>query len=241
MGKNLIQQRRGRGTLTYTANSHNYVAEVKHRHFDELERTKQISGKVIDLVHCPGHTAPLEKVKYDNGEIKFLFAPETIKVNTIVYSGFTSPATLGSTLPIKRIPEGTLIHNIENTPGDGGKYCRTAGSSAKISSVTADKVLVQMPSRKLVSLHPDCRATIGIIAGAGKLEKPLVKAGKAHHIHRATGRLYPRTSGVAMNAVDHPFGSGRGRQHAKKKVASRHAPPGRKVGAVAARRTGRRR
>ena len=96
-----------------------------------------------------------------------------------------------------------------------------------------------MPSRKEVDFNSSCRATVGIVSGGGRLEKPFIKAGNRWHAMRARGRLYPITSAVAMNAVEHPFGSGRGRHMGKPSVAPRHAPPGRKVGQVRARRTGR--
>lgn len=239
MGKNLIQQRRGKGSLTYRCPSHNYVAEVKHRLYNEVEKAGMIKGKVIDLVHCPGHSAPLAKIRYDDGVVDYIFAPEKIKVSDIIESGAKASPKLGNTLPLKSIPEGSEIYNLENIPGDGGKFCRASGSSAKLVSFMENQALVKMPSKQTKKFNIDCRATIGIPAGSGKKDKPFVKAGKKHFAMRARGRLYPRTSAVAMNAVDHPFGSGRGRQHAKIKVCSRHAPPGRKVGKVAARRTGR--
>ena len=96
-----------------------------------------------------------------------------------------------------------------------------------------------MPSKKQKQFHPNCRATVGVIAGSGKGEKPILKAGKRHHMMKARNKLYPQTSGVAMNAVDHPFGSGRGRHKGKPTIAPRFAPPGRKVGMIRARRTGR--
>ena len=99
--------------------------------------------------------------------------------------------------------------------------------------------MIELPSKKQKTFNPTCRAVIGIVAGGGRTEKPWVKAGKRHHAMRAKGRLYPRTSGVAMNAVDHPFGSGRGRQHSNIKPASPHAPPGKKVGPVSSKRSGR--
>ena len=98
-----------------------------------------------------------------------------------------------------------------------------------------------MPSKKEKEFNANCRATIGVVAGGGRLEKPFLKAGKKWHAKRARGKLYPVTSAVAMNAVEHPFGSGRGRHMGKPNVAPRHAPPGRKVGLVRPRRTGRKR
>ena len=101
-------------------------------------------------------------------------------------------------------------------------------------------ITVELPSKKQKTFLPDCRATIGVIAGSGKQEKPFVKAGTRYHAMKAKGKLYPRTSGVAMNAVDHPFGSGRGRHMGKSQIPPRFASPGRKVGMIRARRTGRR-
>ncbi len=240
MGKRIISQRRGRGTLTYRAPSHRYRAAVKHRIYDEIEESGIIKGKIIDLVHCPGHSAPLAFVRYDIGEKTYIFAPEKIKVNDIIESGAKAKPSLGNTLPIKSIPEGTLIHNLENKPGDGGKFCRTAGSFAKLISFSDNIAIIKMPSKQQKKFNLKCRATIGVIAGSGKKDKPYVKAGNKYFAMRARGKLYPRTSAVAMNAVDHPFGSGRGRQHAKVKVASRHAPPGKKVGKISSKRTGKR-
>lgn len=240
MGKRIIQQRRGRGTSTYRAPSHRYITSVKHRTYDKIEKSEVIKGKIVDLIHCPGHSAPLAEVQYENNEKAYIFAPEGIKVNDIIESGVNASPHIGNTLPLKNIPEGTAIYNIENKPGDGGKFCRAAGSFAKLISFLDDTAIIKMPSKKQKKFNINCRATIGIISGSGRKEKPFVKAGKKYYAMRARGKLYPRTSAVAMNAVDHPFGSGRGRQHAKIKISSRHVPPGAKVGKIASKRTGKR-
>lgn len=240
MGKRIISQRRGRGTTTYTANSHRYVTAVKHRKYDEIEKTGAAKGKVIDIINCPGHSAPLAKINYENGEESYILAPNKIKVNDYIYSGIKASLNQGNTLPLEKIPDGTLVYNLELKPGDGGKLVRASGTFARVLTRIADKILVELPSKKQKSFSPLCRATIGIIAGSGRLDKPLLKAGKKHHMARAKGKLYPRTSGVAMNAVDHPFGSGRGRHVGKPKTAPRFAPPGRKVGLIKAKRTGKR-
>ncbi len=239
MGKRIISQRRGRGTTTYRAHSHRWISDVKHRKYDNLEKNSVVKGKIIDLVHSAGHSAPLALVRYDNHEDSYIFAPERIRVNDQIESGAKAQVKTGNTLPIKRIPDGTLIYNIELMPGDGGKLCRTSGNSAKVISKLGNHILIQLPSKKQKKILAECRATIGTLAGAGRKDKPIVKAGNRHHLMRARGKLYPITSGVAMNAVDHPFGSGRGRQHAKIKSPSRFAPPGRKVGPLRAKRTGK--
>jgi large subunit ribosomal protein L2 len=95
-----------------------------------------------------------------------------------------------------------------------------------------------MPSKKEKSFNKNCRAVVGVIAGAGRLDKPLLKAGKNHHIKKARNKLWPRTSAVKMNAIDHPFGSGRGKR-IKSKIAKRDAPAGARVGHISPRRTGR--
>ncbi len=239
MGKRLIQQRRGRGTPTYKAHSYRWVADVKHRKYDDIEQKGTIQGEIVDIVHCAGHSAPLAHIKYTNKETGYILAPQGIKVHDTVASGAKAEPKPGSTLPLAYIPEGTSVYNLENKPADGGKFVRAAGATATVISVTNDKVTVLLPSKKEKAFHPMCRATIGMIAGGGRAEKPFVKAGKRHHLMRARGKLYPLTSGVAMNAVDHPFGSGRGRHVGKPKTVSPHTPPGAKVGKVGARRTGR--
>lgn len=240
MGKRLITQRRGRGTSTYKSPSFRFIGKITHRPYDKEEKESVIQGKVIDFIHCPGHTAPLAAVEFENGDRGFIFAHEGMFTNQKITSGEKSKPQKGNTLPLKNAPIGADIYNIESKAGDGGKFMRAAGSSAKVISKSKTTVTIKFPSKKEKQLNPECRATIGIVAGGGRTEKPVVKAGKKHHMMKAKNKLYPRTSGVAMNAVDHPFGSGRGRHIGKPKVAPRHAPPGRNVGLIRPKRTGKR-
>ncbi|MFH1065042.1 MAG: 50S ribosomal protein L2 [Nanoarchaeota archaeon] len=240
MGKQLIQQKRGKGSITYRVPSHRYYGALKHRNYDETEKTGVTQGKITDFVKCPGHSAPLARVSYGSEKV-LVPAPELVKVGDEVVSGAGAPVTAGNTLPLKNIPDGTLIYNIELQPGDGGKLARTSGTFARVVTKTGNKVVIELPSRKQRPFLGDCRATIGIIAGTGKREKPYLKAGKKYHAMKAKNRMYPRTSGVAMNSVNHPFGCGRGRHVGRPKTVSRNAPPGRKVGLIGARRTGRKR
>ena len=239
MGKRIISQARGKGSTTYRSHSFRWNLEVKHREYDSVEKQGSLAGIVENLTHCKGFTAPIAVVKYENGEYSYVFAPVGMKVGNRVYSGYSAHPTLGSTLPLKNIPDGTDVFNVESRPADGGAFARASGVGARVVSKEKNRVVIEMPSKKTKILDENCRATIGRIAGSGKKEKPIVKAGKKHHIMRARGKLYPRTSGVAMNAVDHPFGSGRGRHSGKPLTAPRFAPPGRNVGKIHARRTGR--
>lgn len=237
MGKNLVQQKRGKGSPRYRAPSFNYVGKATHRSFDQ----ETLGGKVIDLVHCPGHSAPLSKVRYSNGEEIFMIAPEGIKLGDDVQSGLHAPIVIGNSLPLKNIPEGTLIFNIENSPGDGGKICRASGTFARVIAKTEKAVHVLMPSRKEKDFNPMCRAQIGIVAGGGRTEKPILKAGARYHAMHARNKLYPIVCGVSMNAVNHPFGGRSSHHKGKVTIAPKYAPAGRKVGKIRPRRTGMKR
>jgi len=140
---------------------------------------------------------------------------------------------------IKNIPTGTTVFNIEANPGDGGKFIRAAGTSATVhKKLDKNKMSLVMPNKNEIIISGDGRATIGVVAGAGRTYKPLMKAGKNFYKMKARNKLWPRTSAVKVNAVDHPFGSGRGKR-IKSKIAKRNAPPGAKVGHIRPRRTGR--
>jgi len=128
-------------------------------------------------------------------------------------------------------------------PGNGGKLIRSAGSSAIISKKMNGRVGILLPSKKEIMLDERCRASIGIIAGNGRLDKPMLKASKMFYLMKARNKLWPRTSALKHNVVDHQFGSGRGKRLAhgqKGKIPKRNAPPGAYVGSLHPRRTGRR-
>ncbi len=234
MGKQIIQQHRGRGSPTYTSPSFNFQGESKLR----PQTTNAVTGKVIDLVHCPGHSAPLMKINYSDGEKTLLIAPENIRVGEhLEYN--TNTLTPGNVKHLIDIPEGTQIYNIESEPGDGGKFCRTSGTFARIVSKTDNAIIVELPSKKQRKFNIQCRAVIGVVAGGGRLEKPFLKAGKVMHAKRARNKLYPRTGASKMNAVDHPYGNKRSSRKAHQVATTHHAPPGRKVGKISPRRTGR--
>ena len=236
MGKRLISQRRGRGTTTYRAPSHRYKSKLN---FNMGPNSN--TGTVTKIYHDPARSAPTAEIKFNDNKIIDIPASLGIKINQSISYNKLNSANSGDISKLENIPEGTLIYCIEKTPGSGPTFCRSAGNSARILAKTSEGILVELPSKKKHLFNARCRAVIGTIAGGGRKEKPLVKAGKAYHIMKAKNKLYPRVSGVAMNAVDHPFGSGRGRHIGKSKVAPRNAPPGRNVGLIRARRTGRKR
>ena len=235
MGKRIIAQRRGSGSPKYRKPSFNFTSDPKYLPKNEEE----VKAVIIDMFRCRAHSSPIIKIMLNNKTIDHI-APEGVYLGQeIYYTKNADKATAGNVLPLKAVPEGSVVFGIENVPGDGGKLVRAAGTSAKIISKTEDYVLVRMPSKKDKKFHPECRATIGIVAGGGITEKPICKAGKMFYIAKAKHKLYPKVSGAKMNAVSHPFGNKRSSRKSKARPVSRHAPPGRKVGYLAARRTGR--
>ncbi|HHH77856.1 MAG TPA: 50S ribosomal protein L2 [Thermoplasmatales archaeon] len=233
MGKRLIHQRRGSANTPYTSPSFLHKGHVSYPEVEEGE------GIVRDIIHNPGTTSPLSIVEMSNGEKVRLFAPEGIMVGDKIK--FTNEPLIkpGNVIPLGSIPEGTPIYDLENNPGDGGKLVRSAGSYATIIS-HGDKVIVKLPSGAQKKLNARCRATVGVAAGGGRGEKPFLKAGKKYHAVKPRARIYPTVRGVAMNPVDHPHGGGAHQHVGKSSTVSRRAPPGRKVGSIAAKRTGKR-
>ncbi len=236
MGKRLIQQARGAGGPRYRAPSFRYLGEAKHR---PLPAGDMVIGTVLDLVKCPGHSAPLAEIKDPDGETHYMIASDGLRKGALVKEGAGAEIQPGNTLALEHLPDGTLIYNIEGIPGDGGRFCRASGTCAKVLTHVQDQVLVELPSKKQKLFHAKCRAYIGVIAGGGRVEKPFLKAGTMHYKMKAKNKRYPIIAGSAQNAVDHPFGNKRTSRKSKARPVSRNAPPGRKVGMIAARRTGR--
>jgi len=236
MGRRIQGQRRGRGGPTFRAPSHRYKADLTHK---KAEDSDVISGTVVDIEHDPARSAPVAAVEFEDGDRRLILVAEGIGVGEEIQVGVSAEIKPGNTLPLAEIPEGVPVSNVERQPGDGGKFARASGTSADLITHDRDAAVVQLPSGQTKRLDPECRATIGVVAGGGRTEKPHVKAGNKYHKMKARGTKWPNVRGVAMNAVDHPFGGG-GRQHpGKPKSISRNAPPGRKVGDISSRRTGR--
>jgi len=231
MGKRITQQRRGRGTTTYRARKYAYRFSVNYP-------TKEGEGVVQKLIHIAGYTTPLAKIRLKKGMF-FNIATNGLEEGQKVSFGTNAEVKLGNILPLSKIPLGTDVCNIETIPMLGGRLVRSSGVSASVLRKSDKEVTLLMPSKKKKVFHVDARATIGVAAGGGRTEKPWVKAGNKMHAKRAVNKMYPRTSPIKRNAVDHPFGSGRGKNTGKSGIAPRWAPPGRKVGLLRPRKTGR--
>jgi len=236
MGKRIIQQARGKGGPAYKSKSFVFFGDAKLPQMSD----KPINGKVVDIVKCPGHYTPLIVVDFENKQKCVMQAPEFVSVGDCIASGSGAEISEGNVLPLKDIPEGTPIFNVELSPGDGGKICRSSGSCSRVVSKSGDFVVIMLPSKKEKVVNSKCRACIGVAAGGGRPEKPFLKAGAVYHAKRARNKLYPRSRASAMNVVDHPFGNKRTARKAKQKAACKFDPPGKKVGKLWPKRTGKR-
>jgi large subunit ribosomal protein L2 len=239
MGKRLIQQARGKGGPRYKTPSHRFKADIKYMDIHTFKKGGIM--QVIDIIADPVRSAPIAKMMTEDFQTFYILAPNGIMVGDIIEFGESIDVSNGNILPIENIVEGTSVYNLEIVPGDGGKLVRSSGISAQVISQDSETqmTIVRMPSKRRISIKWGCRATVGSVAGAGRTEKPFVKAGNKYKDKRSRGKLYPITSPVGMNAQDHPFG---GRTSIGRSSSSkRNAPPGQKVGHIAPKRTGVRR
>src|SRR2546426_1725331 len=216
MGKNLPQQRRGRGTSpTYRSPSHRHPGMPVHPMFTG-------EGIVASIEHAPGRTAPLARVRYGNREV-LMIAPDGLHVGQLVTVGGPN-IDRGNTSPLSAIPEGTLVYNVESQPGDGGKFVRAAGTTAVIVS-QAERTVLQLPSGQFQTFDPKCRATIGVVAGAGRTQRPLAEAGKKGLGDPAFSKPPPWGRGGAMNPRAHPHRGGAHPPVGRPAPAAWAAPP----------------
>lgn len=229
MGKRIISQARGHGSFSYRVRRAAFSLKPAY--------PIKIDGEweVVKLETEAGHSSPIAKLKNKQGKTFYDFAALGLYVGQkITFGGNKS----GDVSYLGKLENGTKVFNLELRPNDGGKLVRTSGNSAVIMNNDGKRVKIMMPSKEEKIFEPECRATIGEIAGQGRLDKPILKAGKNFFIKKSRNKLWPRTSAVKMNIIDHPFGSGRGKRP-KSKIVKRMASPGQKVGHLRPRRTGR--
>jgi large subunit ribosomal protein L2 len=237
LGKRIKVQRRGRGSKTFQASTHKRVAPAKYPNPQREKLEAVVSGQVQQLMHDPGRGCPLALIELEDGETFYSVVPEGVVEGQNVEIGAQAPVRIGNVIPLGSIPEGITVCNIELHPGDGGRLARSSGSYATITSHTPEGTVLKLPSGKTRYVNDLCLATVGVISGAGRTEKPFLKAGLKFHLMKARGHKYPRTRGRAMIAAVHPFGGGR-KGGRKVTTVSHRAPPGKKVGLIGARRAG---
>ncbi|VDP30275.1 unnamed protein product [Schistosoma mattheei] len=213
MGRVIRSQRKGAGGV-FKAHTKHRKGAAKLRPNDFAERHGYIRGVVKEIIHDPGRGAPLAKVSFRD---------------------------IGNILPIGAMPEGTVVCNLEEKCGDRGRLARASGNYATVVAHNLDtkRTRVKLPSGAKKVLPSTCRAMVGLVAGGGRVDKPILKAGRAYHKYKAKRHCWPTVRGVAMNPVEHPHGGGNHQHIGKPSTIRRDASHGRKVGLIAARRTGR--
>ncbi len=173
----------------------------------DFKRSKDaIPAKVATLEYDPNRSARIALVNYKDGEKRYILAPLGLKVGDSIESGSGADIKTGNCLPIKNIPVGTVIHNIELRPGQGGKLVRSAGGSAQLMAKEDDYAQVRMPSGEVRKILVTCRATVGQLGNVEHENEVIGKAGRQRHRGKR-----PSVRGIAMNPVDHPHGGGEAR------------------------------
>lgn len=222
--------------MQFRATSTGKLSPAKYPRFTLSE---QHEAEVVDIVHETGRDAPLARVKFENGTWSLVPSVLGTRIGSKFQFGLKSDISSGNVISIQNIPDGTLVCNIERRFGDGGSLVKSAGSYATVFSHGKEGVTLKLPSGKFTTLHPQNRAMIGVLAGGGAGDRPFMRAGAAWRKMRARGRKYPIVRGVAQAVYVHPHGGGRHQHVGRSSTVSRNAPPGRKVGSIAARKTGR--
>lgn len=196
-------------------------------------------------MHDPGRGAPLAEVHFHDPykykiRKELMVAPEGMYSGQFIYCGRKAQLSVGNVMPLNAMPEGTILCNLEEKMGDRGAIARASGNYASIVTHVDDKhTRVKLPSGARKTVNSNCRAMIGVIAGGGRMDKALLKAGRAYHKYRVKRNSWPKVRGVAMNPVEHPHGGGNHQHIGHASTSNREAPAGAKVGLIAARRTGR--
>ena len=192
----------GRRSMRYIGGGHAKM----YRLVDFKRDKKDIPAKVASIEYDPNRSAFIALLNYVDGEKRYILAPQGLQVGAEVISGDAVAPELGNSLMLKNMPLGTVVHNIEMQPGQGGKIARSAGTSAQLSNKEEKYAVLKMPSGELRKVLINCYATVGVASNSDHNLQSMGKAGR----NRWKG-IKPRNRGVAMNPVDHPMGGGEGR------------------------------
>ena len=181
-------------------------AKRRYRLIDFKRNKLGIPGKVVSIEYDPNRNGRIALIQYADGEKRYNLAPQGLHVGANIESGPDSQISVGNALPLRAIPSGSPVHNIEMHPGRGGQLARGAGTSAQVLAREESHVLLRMPSGEVRRLNPECMATIGEVSNPDHKNIKLGKAGKNRHLGRR-----PQVRGSAMSPRDHPHGGGEGR------------------------------
>lgn len=172
----------------------------------DFKRTKDgVPGRVAAIEYDPNRTAHIALINYADGEKRYILAPNRLRVGMYVQSGEGSDIAVGNALPLRAIPTGTTVHNVELQPGRGGQMGRSAGAAIQLVAKEGERATLRLPSGEMRMVSTECRATVGSIGNAEHQNITIGKAGRSRH-----KGIRPQTRGTAMNPVDHPHGGGEG-------------------------------
>jgi large subunit ribosomal protein L2 len=180
-------------------------AKRRYRKIDFKRRKDGVPAKVAAIEYDPNRTAYIALLHYADGDKRYILAPNRLRVGMTVESGEKADITVGNALPLRRIPTGTTVHNVELTPGRGGQIGRSAGTAIQLVAKEGERATLRLPSGEMRMVPVDCRATVGSIGNAEHQNIAVGKAGRNRH-----KGIRPQTRGTAMNPVDHPHGGGEG-------------------------------
>ena len=192
----------GRRAMRYIGGGH----KKAYRIIDFKRDKKDVPATVASIEYDPNRTTFIALLNYADGEKRYILAPQGLKVGASILSGDAVAPELGNSLPLKSMPLGTVVHNIEMQPGQGGKIARSAGASAQLSNKEEKYAILKMPSGELRKVLINCYATVGMASNSDHQLQSMGKAGR-----NVWKGIRPRVRGVAMNPVDHPMGGGEGR------------------------------
>jgi large subunit ribosomal protein L2 len=192
----------GKMTMRYIGGGHKKMYRII-----DFKRDKHNIPAVVETIeYDPNRTARIALVKYQDGEKRYIVAPEGLKVGQTIISGTQVAPELGNALPLSSIPVGTIVHNIEMRPGSGASLARSAGSYAQLLGREGSHAVLKLPSGETRMVLANCYATVGSVSNSDHMNVTLGKAGRSRWLG-----IRPRNRGVAMNPVDHPMGGGEGR------------------------------
>jgi large subunit ribosomal protein L2 len=180
-------------------------AKRLYRQIDFKRRKDGIPARVAQIEYDPNRSAYIALINYVDGEKRYILAPARLRVGAMVQSGPDADIRVGNCLPLANMPAGTVVHNVELTPGRGGQLGRSAGTSIQLLAKDGDRATLRLPSGEMRLVRAECRATVGTIGNADHQNVKIGKAGRKRHMG-----VRPQTRGTAMNPVDHPHGGGEG-------------------------------
>ena len=205
-----LKKTAGRNAQGRVTSRHRGGGHKRHYRVIDWRRDKdEVPGKVASVEYDPNRTAYIALIHYRDGEKRYILAPQGLGVGDVIVAGEGADIKTGNCLPLRKMPIGTLVHNVELYPGRGGQMVRAAGASAQLMAKEGQRALLRLPSGEVRQVSHDCRATVGSVGNSDNENLRVGKAGRSRWLG-----IRPRVRGVATNPCDHPHGGGEARSTA---------------------------